>query len=496
MRQIGHHIGGAEVEGSSGRRGPVYDPATGVVQAELAFADAAEVDRAVESARDAFPGWRATPLAKRAEILFRFRELLDRRRSDIAAILTSEQGKVPRDASAEIVRSLESIEYACGIPAMLKGEFSEQVATGVDVYSIRQPLGVIAGITPFNFPALVPLLMFPHAVACGNTFVLKPSEKDPSASLLLAEVVEEAGLPPGVLNVVNGDRETVDLLLKHPGIDGISFIGSTPVARHVYETASASGKRVQALGGGKNHMIVMPDADIEAAADAAVSASYGSTGERCMAISVVLAVGEVADPLIDAIRARLDKVNIGPGTDPDAEMGPLITEAHRDKVASYVDSSREAGAVIVADGRDHELATGPGFFLGLSLIDRVTTDMPCYREEIFGPVLAVMRVDTFDDALELINRNPFGNGASILTRDGHVARRFQFETNIGMIGLNVPIAAPMSYYSIGGWKDSLFGDLHIQGPDALRFYTKTKVVTTRWVEPAGSKVDLGFPQNR
>jgi malonate-semialdehyde dehydrogenase (acetylating) / methylmalonate-semialdehyde dehydrogenase len=496
MRRIGHWIGGTTVDPPDGRSGPVYDPATGEVQAEVAFADTAVVDSAVQAAKDAFPAWRATPLAKRSEILFRFRELVERRREEVASILTSEQGKVRRDANAEIMRSLESIEYACGIPSMLKGEFSEQVATGVDVYTIRQPLGVIAGITPFNFPALVPLLMFPHAVACGNTFVLKPSEKDPSASMLLAEIVEEAGLPTGVLNVANGDAVTVDALASHPDVKALSFIGSTPVARHVYEIAAVHGKRVQALGGGKNHMIVMPDADIDAAADAAVSAAYGSTGERCMAISVVLAVGGVGDALVDAIRARLDKVRIGPGTDPEAEMGPLITGAHREKVASYVDSARDKGAVIVADGRDHDLFEGPGFFIGVTLIDHATTDMPCYRDEIFGPVLAVIRIETFDEALEMINDNPFGNGASIITRDGHIARRFQFETNIRMIGLNVPIAAPMSYYSIGGWKDSLFGDTHIQGPDSLRFYTKTKVVTTRWVEPGGSKVDLGFPQNR
>lgn len=496
MRSIGHWIGGTLVDQGEGRSGPVYDPATGEVQAQVAFADASVVHDAVSAARDAFPAWRSTPLAKRAEVLFRFRELLERRRAEVAAILTSEQGKVSRDANAEITRSLESIEYACGVPSMLKGEFSEQVASGVDVYTIRQPLGVIVGVTPFNFPALVPLLMFPHAVACGDTFVLKPSEKDPSAALLLAEVAEGAGLPPGVLNVVNGDGSTVDELAKHPDVRGLSFIGSSPVARHVYEICATHGKRVQALGGGKNHMIVMPDADLDMAADAAVSAAYGSTGERCMAISVLLAVGGVGDALVDAVRARLDKVHVGPGSNPEAEMGPLITREHRDRVASYVDSARARGAVIVADGRDHDLYEAPGFFLGVCLIDYVTPEMECYRDEIFGPVLSVVRVDTFDEALEMINQNPFGNGASILTRDGHVARRFQFETDIGMIGLNVPIAAPMSYYPIGGWKDSLFGDTHVQGPDAIRFYTKQKVVTTRWVEPTGSKIDLGFPQNR
>jgi malonate-semialdehyde dehydrogenase (acetylating)/methylmalonate-semialdehyde dehydrogenase len=455
------------------------------------------VDAAVRSAKAAFPGWRATSLAKRAEIMFRIRNLVDTHRSDIAAHLTAEHGKVPSDALGEVARGLENIEFACGIPQLLKGGFSEQASTGVDVFSIRQPLGVVAGITPFNFPAMVPMWMFANAIACGNTFVLKPSEKDPSASVYIAQLLKEAGLPDGVFNVVHGDKVAVDRILEHPDIAAVSFVGSTPVARHIYETGTRHGKRVQALGGAKNHMVVLPDADIDMAADAAVSAAYGSAGERCMAISVVVAVGGVADPLVDAIKARLPKVRVGPGTDPDAEMGPLITREHRDKVASYLDSGKHQGADLVVDGRQHVLFNeSDGFFLGVSLLDKVTPEMECYRNEIFGPVLEIVRVPTYTDAVSLVNGSPYGNGTAIFTRDGGAARQFQFEANAGMVGVNVPIPVPVAYYSFGGWKSSLFGDTHMYGPEGVQFYTRAKVVTQRWPDPGSSKVDLGFPRTR
>ncbi|HEY3334095.1 MAG TPA: CoA-acylating methylmalonate-semialdehyde dehydrogenase [Candidatus Limnocylindrales bacterium] len=494
---IGHWIGGKPVAGTSGRRGPVFNPATGAQEKWVDFASLEELDAAVAAAKAAFPAWRATSLSKRTDIMFRIRNLVDAHRTELAALLTAEHGKVPSDALGELARGIENLEFATGIPQLLKGGFSEQVSSGVDVYQIRQPLGVVAGITPFNFPAMVPMWMFANAIATGNTFILKPSEKDPSASLLLAQLLREAGVPEGVFTVVQGDKVAVDGILNHPDIAAVSFVGSTPIARYIYETGTKNGKRVQALGGAKNHMLVLPDADVNMAADAAVSAGYGSAGERCMAIATVVAVGSVHDPLVEAIKARLPKVSIGPGTDPTAEMGPLVTKQHRDKVASYLESAAEQGATIVADGREHPLYSGSdGFFLGTSLIDDVTPEMDCYRDEIFGPVLTVMRVDTYEEALGLINDNPYGNGTAIFTRDGGAARQFQFDVNVGMVGVNVPIPVPVAYYSFGGWKASLFGDLHMYGPDGIQFYTRSKVVTSRWPDPSTSSVDLGFPRTR
>jgi malonate-semialdehyde dehydrogenase (acetylating)/methylmalonate-semialdehyde dehydrogenase len=483
--------------GTSGRQGDVFDPATGALTRHVDFASVEEVGAAVAAAKAAFPGWRSTSLSKRTDILFKIRNLVDQHRRELASHLTAEHGKVPSDALGEIARGLENLEFACGIPNLLKGGFSEQVSTGVDVYQIRQPLGVVAGITPFNFPAMVPMWMFGNALACGNTFVLKPSEKDPSASIFMAELLREAGVPDGVFNVVHGDKVAVDAILAHPDVSAVSFVGSTPIARYIYETGTKAGKRVQALGGAKNHMIVLPDADIDMAADAAVSAGYGSAGERCMAIATIVAVGDVADPLVDAIKRRLPNVKVGPGSDPSAEMGPLVTRQHRDKVASYLDSSAEQGATVVADGREHPLyGESEGFFLGVSLIDHVSTTMDAYRDEIFGPVLTVVRVNTYDEAIRLINENPYGNGTAIFTRDGGAARQFQFDVQAGMIGVNVPIPVPVAYYSFGGWKSSLFGDRHIYGPEGIDFYTRTKAVTSRWPDPATSRVDLGFPQTR
>jgi malonate-semialdehyde dehydrogenase (acetylating)/methylmalonate-semialdehyde dehydrogenase len=495
VSRIHHWIGGREAPGTSGRSGPVYNPATGAVQAEVDFASVEEIDAAVAAAKEAFPAWRATSISRRAELFFRIRALLDQHRDDIARILTREHGKVHSDALGEVARGLEVIEYSCGIPTLLKGEFSEQASTGIDVYSIRQPLGVVAGITPFNFPAMVPMWMWGPALACGNTFVLKPSEKDPSASLYVAELMKEAGLPDGVFNVIHGDKVAVDRLLEHPDVAAVSFVGSTPIAKYVYETGTTAGKRVQALAGAKNHMIVLPDADVDMAADAAVSAGYGSAGERCMAVSVVVAVGEVADPLVQAIGDRAKKITVGDGSSPDAEMGPLITGVHRDKVASYLDSGAEQGAKVILDGRE-STPDGDGFFLGVSLLDDVTPEMDCYRDEIFGPVLSVVRVDTYDEALRLVNENPWGNGTAIFTRDGGVARQFQFDAQAGMVGINVPIPVPVAWFSFGGWKASLFGDLHAYGPESVSFYTRGKVVTSRWPDPATSKVNLGFPQTR
>ncbi len=496
LERLGHWIGGRPVPASSGRYGPVYNPASGRVAREVGFASAEDVDAAVQAARDAFPAWRATSLSRKTEILFRMRNLVESHRDQLARTVSAEHGKVESDAYGEVSRGLENLEFACGVPQLLKGGFSEQVSTGIDVYQIRQPLGVVAGITPFNFPAMVPLWMLTNAIACGNTFVLKPSEKDPSASQLLARLFQQAGLPDGVFNVVNGDKVAVDRILEHPDIAAVSFVGSTPIARYVYQHATANGKRCQALGGAKNHMVVLPDADIEMAADAAVSAGYGSAGERCMAIATVVAVGEVADPLVEAIRARLPKVKLGPGTDPEAQMGPLITREHRDRVAGYLDSAARQGAQVVADGREHELYRSEGFFLGVSLVDHVTPEMDCYRDEIFGPVLTVVRVPTYTDAVRLINQNPWGNGTAIFTRDGGAARQFQFDVNVGMVGVNVPIPVPVAYYSFGGWKSSLFGDLHMYGPEGIQFYTRAKVVTARWPDPGTSKVDLGFPRTR
>jgi malonate-semialdehyde dehydrogenase (acetylating)/methylmalonate-semialdehyde dehydrogenase len=496
VREIGHWIGGRTVAGQSGRLGTVWNPATGERQAQVALASADEVNHVVATARAAFPGWRSTPLSRRAEVMFRFRDLLDANRKEVARLLTAEHGKTLDDALGELARGLENVEFACGIPHHLRGGFSEQASVGVDVHEVRQPLGVAAGITPFNFPAMVPLWMLSNALACGNAFILKPSERDPSASLLLAELLTRAGLPDGVFNVVQGDKAAVDALLTHPGIAAISFVGSTPVARYVYERATAAGKRVQALGGAKNHMVVLPDADVAAAADAAVSAAYGSAGERCMAVSVVVAVGEVADPLVDAIAERVRRIRVGPGFDETSEVGPLITAEHRNRVAGYLDIAAADGATVVVDGRDDPATAGPGFFLGISLVDHVSPTSAVYTDEIFGPVLAVVRVEDYPAALRLVDENPYGNGAAIFTRDGGAARRFAADVEAGMVGVNVPIPVPVAYYSFGGWKASLFGDLHMYGPDGIRFYTRTKVVTSRWPDPATSSVDLGFPRTR
>jgi malonate-semialdehyde dehydrogenase (acetylating) / methylmalonate-semialdehyde dehydrogenase len=495
VKRISHWIGGRLVPGESGRSGPVFNPATGQQTGEVDFATVEEVDAAVRTAKEAFASWRKVSIAKRAEIMFNIRELVHERREEAARILTAEHGKVLSDALGEVTRGLEVIEFACGIPTLLKGGFTEQASTGIDVYSIRQPLGVVAGITPFNFPVMVPMWMWAPAIACGNTFVLKPSEKDPSASIWTAELLKEAGRPDGVFNVVHGDKVAVDAVLQHSDISAVSFVGSTPIARYVYETGTKAGKRVQALGGAKNHMIVLPDADIEMAADAAVSAAYGSAGERCMAVSQVVAVGDVADKLVDAIKERLPKIKVGNGFEPDVEMGPLVTREHRDKVASYIDKGRDEGATVVADGRE-TAPDGDGFFLGVSLLDDVTPAMDVYKDEIFGPVLGITRVATYDEAVRLVNENPFGNGTAIFTRDGGVARQFQFDVQAGMVGINVPIPVPVAYYSFGGWKASLFGDRHIYGPEGIDFYTRGKVVTARWPDPATSKVDLGFPQTR
>ncbi len=493
MKQINHWLDGGAVAGTGDRRLPVWDPATGEQQAEVVAATPAEVRAAVRSAKAAQPAWRAASMSRRAEVMFRFRELVEANRKEIAALLAAEHGKTVADALGEVARGLENVEFAAAAPALLKGGYTEQASTGVDVYSIRQPLGVVAGITPFNFPAMVPMWMFCTALVAGNTFVLKPSEKDPSASLLLADLLRQAGLPAGALNVVQGDREAVEALLADPDIAAISFVGSTPVARFVYETGTRAGKRVQALGGAKNHMVVLPDADVPIAADAAVSAGFGSAGERCMAVSVVVAVGSVAEPLVAAIADRIGRITVGPASDPDAQMGPLITREHRDRVSAYLDQS---GGQVVVDGRTAPACRGSGFFLGASLVDKVATDSPYYTDEIFGPVLSVVRVDTYDEALQLVNSNPYGNGAAIFTRDGGAARRFQYDAVCGMVGVNVPIPVPVAYYSFGGWKASLFGDLHMYGPEGLQFYTRTKVVTARWPDPATSVVDLGFPKVR
>lgn len=495
LKRISHWIGGKPVAGTSGRNGPVYNPAKGEQAAEVDFASVGEIDQAVQAAKEAFPAWRALSLSRRTELFFRIRELVHVHREDIAKLLTAEHGKVLSDAMGEVARGLEVIEYCCGIPELLKGEFSEQASSGIDVYSIRQPLGVVAGITPFNFPAMVPMWMWAPALACGNTFVLKPSEKDPSASIYTAELLKEAGVPDGVFNVVHGDKIAVDAILEHPEIKAVSFVGSTPIAKYVYENATKHGKRAQALGGAKNHMIVLPDADVDMAADAAVSAAYGSAGERCMAISQVVAVGDVADRFIEAVKARIPKVKVGDGMQPDSEMGPLVTREHRDKVAGYVAGAADEGGKVIVDGRE-STPGGDGFWLGVSLLDDLKPGMKAYDDEIFGPVLGVTRVDTYDEAVKLVNDNPYGNGTAIFTRDGGVARKFQFEVQAGMVGINVPIPVPVAYYSFGGWKASLFGDTHIYGPEGISFYTRGKVVTSRWPDPATSKVDLGFPQTR
>ena len=494
MQQIHHLIDGEDVATTSGRSGPVSNPATGGQTGEVGFASAEEVDRAVASARAAFDEWRNVSIARRTKLLHEFRSLVVANADEIAARLTAEHGKVGDDARGEVARGIENIEFACGLADALKGTYSEQASTGVDVYTVRQPLGVCAGITPFNFPVMVPLWMFPNAVACGNTFILKPSERDPSAPRFVVELAQEAGFPPGVVNLVNGDKVAVDRLLEHPDVAAVSFVGSTPIARYVYSTGTAHGKRVQALGGAKNHMVVLPDADLDLAADAAVSAAYGSAGERCMAISVVVAVGGIADDLVERIRVRMDKLVIGPGDDPTSEMGPLITREHRDRVVGYIGSGADEGATVVVDGRE-QVFDGDGYFLGVSLLDDVTTDMQVYRDEIFGPVLSVVRRDNYHEAVQMIADNPYGNGAAIFTRDGGAARRFQQDAEAGMVGINVPIPVPVGYHSFGGWNDSLFGDTTMYGPEGLRFYTRPKVVTSRWPDPSTSSVDLGFPQN-
>ena len=493
---ISHWIQGKPVAATSERFGYVTNPASGEVIAEVGFASVEDVDRAVAAAKAAAPEWRATPLSRRAEVMFRLRQLIVENRQKLAEIISRENGKTIADALGEVARGLENVEFACGVPNLLKGGYSEQASRGVDVYQIRQPLGVVAGITPFNFPAMVPLWMLSNAIACGNTFVLKPSEKVPSASVFITALAQEAGVPDGVLNLVMGDKVAVNRLLDHPDIKAISFVGSTPVARYIYETATRNGKRVQALGGAKNHMLVLPDADVAMAADAAVSAGYGAAGERCMAISVVIAVGDVADPLIDAIRERVARIKVGPGSDAANEMGPLISREHRDRVASYLDAALEEGATLPIDGRLDPATDSNGFFLGPSLIDHARPGMRCYDHEIFGPVLSVVRVSTYAEALQMINDNPFGNGTAIFTQNGGAAKQFQFDVEVGMVGINVPIPVPVSYYSFGGWKSSLFGDLHMYGPEGVQFYTRSKVVTSRWPDPGASKVDLGFPQVR
>jgi malonate-semialdehyde dehydrogenase (acetylating)/methylmalonate-semialdehyde dehydrogenase len=493
MNHIHHWIDGAVVEGTSGRTGTVFNPAKGEQSGVVDLASVDEVDAAVAAARAAFPAWRATSLSRRAEVMFHLRELVDANRKEIASLLTAEHGKVLSDALGEVARGLENIEFACGVPHLLKGGYSEQAASGVDVYSIRQPLGVVAGITPFNFPAMVPMWMFANALACGNTFVLKPSEKDPSVSMFLAELLRNAGVPDGCFNVVQGDKVAVDRLLEHPDVAAVSFVGSTPIAKYIYETGTRNGKRVQALGGAKNHMLVLPDADLDMAADAAIGAAYGSAGERCMAISVLLASEAIADDLVAKIADRIPAVTVGPGTE-DNQMGPLITGEHRDKVAGYLAGASDAGASVVVDGRAG--APEGGFFLNPSLIDDVEPGMACYDDEIFGPVLSVVRVSGYEEGLELINANPYANGVALFTRDGGAARQFQFDVQVGMVGINVPIPVPVSYYSFGGWKASLFGDTHMYGPEGINFYTRGKVVTSRWPDPSTSAVDLGFPQNR
>ncbi|MEI2712665.1 MAG: CoA-acylating methylmalonate-semialdehyde dehydrogenase [Nocardioides sp.] len=492
---ITHWSGGAPWTGAGERRGDVYDPATGQVTREVAFASKADVDEVVAQAVTAGQSWAQTSLSGRTSVLFAFREALSRRRHEFAAAITAEHGKVLDDALGEVQRGLEVAEFACGAPHLLKGAFSEQVSGGVDVHSIRQPLGVVAVISPFNFPAMVPLWFVPIAIACGNAVVLKPSEKDPTASVLLAQCWQEAGLPAGVFNVVHGDKEAVDSLLTHPDIAAVSFVGSTPIAKYVYETGTAHGKRVQALGGAKNHMVVMPDADLEAAADAAVSAGFGSAGERCMAISALVCVDPVADTLVPLIAERMAGLRTGDGRR-GCDMGPLVTGAHRDKVASYVEGGADSGAELVVDGRDVEPdGEADGFWLGPTLFDRVQPGMALYDDEIFGPVLSVLRVGSLDEAIEVVNASPYGNGTAIFTASGGAARRYTHEVSVGMIGVNVPIPVPMAYFSFGGWKDSLFGDTHAHGMEGIHFFTRGKVVTTRWSERS-SGLDLQFPQNR
>jgi malonate-semialdehyde dehydrogenase (acetylating) / methylmalonate-semialdehyde dehydrogenase len=492
---LDHWIDGGPSAGAGDRFGDVYDPALGVVQKRVRFGSSADIDTAVASARKAFTEWGEASISRRMTVMFAFRELLNSRKDELAAILTSEHGKVLSDAAGEIARGLEVVEFACSLPHLLKGSLSENVSSGVDVHTLRQPLGVVGVISPFNFPAMVPMWFFPIAIACGNTVVLKPSEKDPSSANWMAALMSEAGLPDGVLNVVHGDKEAVDALLTHPDVASISFVGSTPIARHVYETATASGKRVQALGGAKNHMLVLPDADLDLVADAAVNAGFGSAGERCMAISVVLAVEPIADALIEKVTSRMATLRTGDGTK-GTDMGPLITGAHRDKVASYVDVAVQDGATVVVDGRDTEIDGDPaGFWVGPTLIDRVPLESKVYTEEIFGPVLSVIRISGYEEGLQLINSGAFGNGTAIFTNDGGAARKFQREVEVGMVGVNVPIPVPVAYHSFGGWKSSLFGDAKAYGPHGVDFFTREKAVTTRWLDPSHGGINLGFPQH-
>ncbi len=497
MRTINHWIDGKPSQRAVERTADVFNPATGEVAAKVALASPADVDAAIDAASAALPGWRDASLAKRARVMFAYRELLERHKVEIAALLTAEHGKVAADALGEVNRGIEVVEFACGLPQLLKGEFSENVSSDVDSYSIRQPIGVVAGITPFNFPAMVPMWMYPLALACGNTFVLKPSERDPSAANFCAELLAQAGLPAGVFNVVHGDKVAAFRILTHPDVGAVSFVGSTPIAKYIYDTGTAHGKRVQALGGAKNHMVLLPDADMELAADAVIGAAYGSAGERCMAISVLVAVGDAADRIVPMLRARIAELKVGPGNDPANEMGPLITRAHLDKVRGYVDAGVAEGASLVEDGRDPQIAGhAQGFFLRPCLFDHVTPAMSIYKDEIFGPVLSVVRVPTYDAALDLVHANEYANGVAIFTNDGGAARKFQHEVRVGMVGINVPIPVPMAYYSFGGWKSSLFGDTHVHGKEGIHFYTRGKVVTARWPDPRMGGVDLGFPQNR
>ena len=497
MHTIQHWIAGTETTGASRRHGPVWNPATGTQQAQVALAEPADIDAAVAAAAKAFEEWRDVSLVRRARVMFAFRDLVERHLDDLAELVADEHGKVVSDAKGEVIRGLEVVEFACGIPTLLKGEYSEQVSTGVDAYSFRQPLGVCAGITPFNFPVMVPMWMHPVAIAAGNTFVLKPSERDPSASNFIARLYAEAGLPDGVFNVVHGDKTAVDAILDHPGIAAVSFVGSTPVARHVHQRASAAGKRVQALGGAKNHAVVLPDADLEFAASHITAAAYGSAGQRCMAISAVVAVGESGDALVGKLKEKAAEVTVGPGRDRASEMGPVVTAEARDRITRYVDSGAAAGATLVADGRGLTvLGHESGFFVGPCLFDHVTTDMDIYTDEIFGPVLVVLRAATMDEALGIVNASPFGNGTAIFTASGRAARRFQRDVRVGMIGVNVPIPVPMAFYSFGGWKDSLFGDTHVHGPEGIRFYTQAKAITSRWPEASGHEHDsahMHFP---
>ena len=493
MNQITHWINGALDTSKPERSGDVYNPATGKVSKTVAFGSAATVDTAVAAATNAFSEWRHSSLTKRTQVLFAFRELVLQNKEKIAALITDEHGKVLSDAAGEVTRGLEVVEFACGIPHLLKGGFSEEVSTGVDVYSIRQAVGPVAIISPFNFPAMVPMWFFPLAIACGNTVIVKPSEKDPSSAMFMAQLWKDAGLPDGVFNVVHGDKEVVDALLVHKGIKSVSFVGSTPIARYVYETGTKSGKRVQALGGAKNHMVVLPDADLELAADAAINAGFGSAGERCMAISAIVAVEPIASALVARIKSRMANIKTGDGTQ-GSDMGPLVSAVHRDKVASYIEAGAKAGATVVVDGRDLKF-DGDGFFLGPTLLDNVTPEMSVYTDEIFGPVLSILRVNTYDEALALVNSHEYGNGTAIFTNDGGAARRFQNEVEVGMVGINVPIPVPMAYYSFGGWKNSLFGDSHAHGTEGVHFFTRGKVITSRWLDPSHGGINLGFPQN-